>query len=412
MTGQTRSTSIIRFVSARWTIGRARALDADDGLAEMRKRFVLPDGVIYLDGNSLGALGSTVSERIHRTIDEEWGIALAAGWQGGGWLEAPERIGDRIAPLIGALAGEVLVADPTSIALAKLLSAALTARPSRRVIVSTTDNFPSDLYAAAGAAQLVGAELRVVDRADLAAALTEEVGVCCLTHVDFRSGELHDIPRLTRAAHDAGALVLWDLCHSAGVLPVGCEENGIDLAVGCTYKYLNGGPGSPSFLYVRRTLQDQLENPLPGWLGHDEPFGFEAEWRPAQGIRRFLTSTPPILALAALDAALDAFEGVSLMAVRHKSMALGQLFIEMVQEGNVPSLQVASPLSPESRGSQVSLRHADAPAVIEAAMTRGVIGDFRTPDLCRFGFAPLYLSYEDAFRAAEVVLEVARSMEL
>jgi kynureninase len=399
----------ILVVPQRWDLERARARDREDVVGNGRG-FLLPGGIVYLDGNSLGALPANVPERVRRLVEDEWATVLGLGWSRCGWMEAPERVGDRIAALVGARPGEVLVADTTSIALAKLLGAALRARAERQVILSSSDNFPSDLYAAAGAARLAGAELRVVDRSELHRALGEDVAVCCLTQVDFRTGELHDMASLTEAAHRVGALSLWDLCHSAGVLPVALEEHGVDLAVGCTYKYLNGGPGSPSFLYVRTQLQAELENPLPGWLGHDVPFAFDLDWQPTAGIRRFLTSTPPVLALAALDAALDAFEGISMAAIREKSMALGQLFIEAVQDFGSTSLTVASPLSPEGRGSQVSLRHARAPEVVEAAIGKGVIGDFRAPDLCRFGFSPLCLSYEDVLRAAKVVVEVADSL--
>jgi kynureninase len=398
-------------MAARWDLDRARALDREDVLGEFRQRFLVPEGVVYLDGNSLGALGAGVAERVRATVEEEWGTALVTGWNRCGWMEAPELLGDRIAPLIGALPGEVLVADTTSIALAKLVGAALRARPGRKVVLSSRDNFPSDLYAAAGAARLAGAELEVVDRSELLSSLDSDVAVCCLTHVDFRTGELHDIASLTAAAHEAGALALWDLCHSAGAVPVGCEEHGIDLAVGCTYKYLNGGPGSPSFLYVRRPLQDELENPLPGWLGHEDPFSFELDWQPSKGIRRFLTSTPPILGLACLDAALDAFDGVTIEQVRSKSISLAALFIEAIDDAGSASLEVVSPRASEERGSQVSLRHERASDVVAGAIERDVIGDFRAPDLCRFGFAPLYLSHEDVWRAAAVVVDVARSLE-
>jgi kynureninase len=392
-------------VTARWNLDRARALDAGDVLAPVRRRFVLPEGLIYLDGNSLGALGASVGERVRHLIDDEWGAALSAGWNDLPWMDAPLRIGDRIAPLIGAGPSEVLVADTTSIVLAKAVGAAVRARPSRRVVVSSADNFPSDLFSAMGAAELAGAELRVVERASVAGAIDEEVAVVCLTHVDFRTGELYDIPTVTEAAHRAGALMCWDLCHSVGAVPVGCEEHDVDLAVGCTYKYLNGGPGAPSFMYVRRRLQDRLENPLPGWLGHQSPFDFERDWRPADGIRKFLTSTPPVLAMAALEAALDAFDGVAISDVRAKSMTMTQLFIDVVRD----TLEVASPLDAARRGSQVALRHPEAQALIAAASARGVVGDFRAPDLCRFGFAPLYLSYEDVFRAAEVLVDLGKA---
>lgn len=393
-----------------WTLDRVREMDERDPLAEVRRRFELPHGVCYLDGNSLGALASGVATRLRAVVEEEWGVDLAGSWVHGAWMDAPVRVGDRIGRLIGARPGEVLVADTTSIALAKLVGAALAARPERHVVVSTTDNFPSDLYAAGAVAARAGGTLRVVDRSDLEDALGDDVALVCLTHVDFRTGALHSIPQVTRAAHDAGALMLWDLCHSAGALPVDCEEHGVDLAVGCTYKYLNGGPGAPSFLYIRRSLQDELDNPLPGWLGHEQPFGFEAGYRPATGIRRFLTSTPPVLQLAALDAALDAFDDVTIEAVREKSSALGQLFIDLIDEAAVPGLAVASPRDAGARGSQVSLHHARAAEVVAGAADRGAVGDLRPPDICRFGLAAPYLSFEDVFRAAGTVAEVARGL--
>jgi kynureninase len=394
----------------RWTLDRVRALDERDPLAELRGRFELPHDIVYLDGNSLGALASGVAKRLRAVTEEEWGVNLAGSWVHGDWMDAPVKVGNRIAPLIGAREGEVLVADTTSIALAKLVGAALAARPDRHVVVSTTDNFPSDLYAAAATAARYGATLRVVDRSELPGALGADVALVCLTHVDFRTGALHSVPEVTRAAHAAGALMLWDLCHSAGAVPVGCEEHGVDLAVGCSYKYLNGGPGAPSFLYVRRALHDQLDNPLPGWLGHEAPFGFERDYRPVAGIRRFLTSTPPVLQLVALDAALDALEGVSIQAIREKSSALGQLLIELVDEAAVPGLAVASPREAGARGSQVSLRHSRAAEVVARAADRGVIGDLRPPDICRFGLAAPYLSFEDVYRAAGSVVDAARTL--
>lgn len=385
-------------------------LDAEDPIGGARKEFAIPPGVLYLNGNSLGPLAAAVPARVRRTVEEEWGVTLSKGWTEHAWMEWPLRIGDRIAPIIGALPGEVLVADTTSIALAKVLGAALRARPTRTVVLSSTDNFPSDLYAAMGAVRAAGAQLEVVDRAELEAALDERVAVCCLTQVDFRTGALHDLPRITAAAHRAGALVVWDLCHSAGVVPVGCDAHDVDLAVGCTYKYLNGGPGSPSFLYVRRRLQSELENPLPGWLGHADPFRFDLGWEPAEGIRKFLTSSPPVVALAALDAALDVFDDVSIEAIRQKSKALGELFVGVVADADVPSVELASPASADERGAQVSLRHPRAAELLAGAAERGVVGDFRPPDLCRFGLSPLALSYDDVWHAAETVVDVARSL--
>lgn len=396
--------------SAGTPIDDARMLDALDPLAPYRARFELPAGSVYLNGNSLGPLPAGIWTRVAATVRDEWGTGLSASWAQAWWMEGPERIGDRISPLIGARTGEVLVCDTTSIALTKLLGAALAARPGRHVVVSTSDNFPSDLYAAEAAARRSGAAFRVVDPADLDDALDEDVAVCCLTQVDFRTGALHDLAAVTRAAHRVGALMLWDLCHSAGVVPVGCEMHDVDLAVGCTYKYLNGGPGSPAFIYVRRRLHETLESPLPGWLGHEAPFAFRPDWCPAAGVRRFLTSTPPVIALAVLDAALDAFEGASIEQIRAKSETLSQIFVEVVTAAEVPALEVVSPLRASARGSQISLRHPRAPEILEAARLAGVVGDLRPPELCRFGFGPLYLSHEDVVRAARTIVEVARSL--
>ena len=400
--------------SATSALDRARALDAEDRIGGARAKFSLPPGTIYLNANSLGPLPAGAIARVLETTETEWGTSLSGGWTGLGWMEAPERLGDRIAPLIGAGPGEVLVTDTTSVALTKLLGAALEARAGRHVVVSSSDNFPSDLYVAAGVARRAGAALRVVDRSELASTLEglgEDAAVCCLTQVDFRTGALLDLPSITRAAHAVGALVLWDLCHSVGVVPVGCEANDVDLAVGCTYKYLNGGPGAPSFVYVRRALQDSLDNPLPGWLGHAEPFAFGIEWEPARSVRKFLTSTPPVLALSALDAALDVFEGVTIEQVRAKSMALGELFADVVAGAGVPGLELASPAAAEERGAQVSLSHPRAAELLQAAARRGVVGDLRPPALCRFGLSPLALSFEDAFHGAVAVADAARSLD-
>ncbi len=392
------------------TLDRARALDAEDPLGGTRARFTVPHDTIYLNGNSLGPPPANAAARVRATIEAEWGTSLSDGWTARGWLDAPESLGDRIAPMIGAMRGEVLVADTTSVALAKLLGAALAARPERRVVLSSTDNFPSDLYAAAGVVRRAGGALRVVDRSDLLTAVDEDVAVCCLTQVDFRTGALLDLPGLTGAAHAAGALALWDLCHSVGVVPVGCQTNHVDLAVGCTYKYLNAGPGAPSFLYVRRELQETLENPIPGWLGHAEPFRFDLGWEAARGIRKFLTSTPPVLALSALEAALDVFTGVAIDDIRAKSMVLGALFVDVVTAADVPGLELASPAQAHERGAQVSLRHPRAPELLQSAARRGVVGDLRPPDLCRFGLSPLALSYEEVFHGADAIVEAARAL--
>jgi kynureninase len=395
-------------VSYSWTRERCEALDRADPLSEVRDRFAVPDGVIYLDGNSLGVLPKAVPARVLDVLEREWGRDLVGSWDT--WISAPDRVGDKIARLIGARDGEVVVVDTTTIALVKLLGAALGARPGRRVILTTATNFPTDLYAAQGLAQLRGdVEVRFAEPCDVAGALDETVAVLMLTQVDFRSGAMFDIASLTRAAHDAGALTLWDLCHSVGAVVVECEKDGVDLAVGCCYKYLNGGPGAPAFVYVRRELQDTVENPLPGWLGHEAPFDFATAYRPASGVRRFVTSSPSILGITALDAALDAWEGVTVKAVRDKSVALGELFVEAVFERLEDTFELASPAMSRDRGSQVSLRHEHGYPIIQALIARGVIGDFRAPDLCRFGFTPLYLRFCEVYDAVETLVDVVTS---
>jgi kynureninase len=396
-------------VNYAWTRARCLVLDDEDPLAAVRDRFFVPEGLIYLDGNSLGALPRAVSRRLAEVVEHDWGVGLVGGWDA--WMSEPDRLGNKIARLIGANAGEVVVADTTTIALVKLLGAALAARPDRRVILTTAANFPTDLYAAGGIASLLGGvEVRTVeadgDAASVAAALDESVAVLMLTHVDFRTGAMFDMAKATAAAHDVGALTVWDLCHSVGAVTLDLDGDGADMAVGCTYKYLNGGPGSPAFSYVRQSLQDAVGNPLPGWLGHEAPFEFAPAYRPAAGVRRFVTSTPPILGMAALDAALDAWEGVSLQAVRDKSVAMSELFVEAVHERLGDELQLASPRDPARRGSQVSWRHEHGYAIVQALIARGVVGDFRAPDLCRFGFAPLYLRYTEVFDAVEALCDV------
>jgi len=397
-------------VSRSWTRERCEALDRTDPLRAVRDRFYLPDGLIYLDGNSLGALPKAVPGRVAEVIERQWGSALVGSWET--WISAPDRVGDRIARLIGAGEGEVVVIDTTTIALVKLLGAALRARPGRGVILTTAANFPSDLYAAEGVARLFGeVEVRYADAESVAESLDETVAVLMLTQVDFRTGAMFDIASLTKAAHDAGALTVWDLCHSVGAVVVECERDGVDLAVGCSYKYLNAGPGAPAFVYVRRELQDVVENPLPGWLGHEAPFEFTTAFRPAAGVRRFVTSSPSVLGISALDAALDAWEGVTAQAAREKSVALTELFVEGVAERLGDELELASPRDPQRRGSQVSLRHPQGYAIVQALIARGVVGDFRAPDLCRFGFTPLYLRFTDVFDAVEALADVVSSRE-
>lgn len=391
----------------------AEALDRDDPLALCRERFHLPVGGIYLDGNSLGPVPRAVPPRLRRVLEEEWGKDLISSWNRHGWIDLPRQVGEKIARLVGAGAGEVVVTDSVSINLFKLLAAALELRPERRVILCESNPFPTDLYVTRRLLELRGEsfELRQVEPEELPAALDRDVAVLSLCHVDFRTGRRHDLAALTRAAHEQGALALWDLSHSAGAMPIGLEAAQVDLAVGCGYKFLNGGPGAPSFLYVARCHQQKARNPLAGWLGHRDPFAFASGYEPAPGVGRFLCGTPPILSLAALDAALEAFEGVDLAELRRKSLALGELFLERVKERCAgQGLEIACPEG-EERGSQVSLRHEAGYAIVQALIARGVVGDFRAPDILRFGLAPLYLRYIDVWDAVEQLRAVLESGE-
>jgi kynureninase len=387
---------------------RADCLDLDrlDPLAVLRDQFKLEEGLVYLDGNSLGAMPRATPRRVAELVEREWGRGLIRSWTDAGWLEAPGRLGDKVARLIGAAPGEVTIADSTTVNLYKLIRAGLDLRPGRNVILTENGNFPSDIYAASGlATQRNKTELRAVDRGDLVPALRQDVAVLLLTHVDFVTGYIHDAAALTEAAHASGVVALWDLSHSAGAVPVDLGAWGADLATGCTYKYLCGGPGSPAYVFVATRLQQEAMSPLRGWFGHAEPFGFSAEYEPAPGVRRFLTGTPPMLALAGLECALDLWLEVDLGEARRKSMALTNLFIELVQ-ARCPGAVVLSPLDSSSRGSQVSLRHATAEAAVQAMAARGVVGDFRPPDVMRFGFAALYTRFADVWDAVDVLVDV------
>lgn len=387
------------------TRGEARARDADDRFAGYRARFALPDGVTYLDGNSLGALPAATPARMRSAVEQEWGAGLIRSWNDAGWIDAPGRVAARIAPLIGAEADEVIAADSTSINLYKLLMAALAARPGRRVILTEPGNFPTDLYMAQGIAAMRDVQVRTVARGELAAAIDETVAVVMLTHVHYRTAEMFDMVAITAAAHAAGALMLWDLSHSAGAVPVDLGTAGADLAVGCGYKYLNGGPGAPAFLYVARRHHGMLDSPLTGWMGHAMPFAFGDDYAPCDTMRRWLCGTPPVLALAALEAGLTAFDGVDLPALYAKGQALADLFVREV-EAKCPTLRLASPRDAALRGSHISFAHDDGYPVMAALIARGVIGDFRAPNLLRFGFTPLYVGYEDVWHAADVLADV------
>ena len=388
------------------------SFDRQDPLASVRDEFVLPEGVIYLDGNSLGALPRKTLPRMTQVIAEEWGSGLIRSWNDAHWIEAPARIGDKIGRLIGAKAGEVIVADSTSVNLFKLLSEALRVQPGRHFILTEASNFPTDLYVAQGLIDFLGGNhaLRVVEWSEIERSLDGSVAVLMLTHVDYASGEIHDMRRITAAAQKVGTLVLWDLSHSAGAVPVDLNAAQVDLAVGCGYKYLNGGPGAPAYLFVAKGLQDAIQSPLAGWMGHVAPFAFDREYRPAPGINRQLAGSPPILSMLALEVAIDLWLRVDQQEARRKSMALGDLFIKQVDETcRDLGVEVASPREAKLRGSQVALRHNEAYRVMRALIDRGVIGDFRAPDLMRFGFAALYTRYVDVFDAVRSLREVLTS---
>jgi kynureninase len=377
----------------------AGRLDALDPLAPFRDRFELPAGVRYFDGNSLGAPARGIAERVAGVIAGEWGEGLIGSWDAG-WLELPRRVATRLAPFLGVGAGEVAVADATSVNLFKLLGAALAARPDRRRVLAPRGNFPSDLYVATSAARLHGAELVTAPAGELAEAVDETTAVVTLSHVDYRSGELFDLAALAAAAHDRGALLLADVSHSVGAMPLRLADWGVDLAVGCGYKFLGGGPGAPAFLVVREAWQESLVSPLPGWLGHAEPFAFLDEYRPAVGVNRFLCGTPPILSLAALDAALAAWDGIDLGSVRRWAESLGDLFIALADDHLAGAgVVVASPREAARRGAQVSLRHPRGSELVAALAERGIVADFRPPDVMRFGLHPLYIRHGDVAAA-------------
>lgn len=390
------------------TLAAARALDAVDPLARFRDRFDLPEGVLYLDGNSLGVLPCAVGPAMEALVHREWGERLVRAWNEG-WVDAPQRIGRKIAPLIGAAADEVIVGDSTSAHLFKALVAALRTDPARRSVVSELGNFHTDLHIAEGAVGCVsGARLVAVPRDRLADAIGDDTAVVLLTHVHYKTAERFDLAEWTARAHAAGALMLWDLSHSVGAVPVDLAGVGADLAVGSTYKYLNGGPGAPAFLYVAKRWQDRLANPLSGWFGHAEPFAFEDAYRPSRGMKRWLVGTPAITAMMALEAALDVWSDVDLSALTAKSAAL---FDIMAAAGDRAGLHCITPRDPALRGSHISFRHPHAWELSQALIERGMIGDFRTPDVLRLGLTPLYLSHEDVWRAGELLGEVLRSGE-
>lgn len=372
-----------------------------------RSLFHLPAGIVYLDGNSLGPLPLAAKERVARLMTDEWGELLIKGWNKAGWMMMPRKIGDRIGRLIGAREGTVVMGDTLSIKVYQALASALELRPERKVILSDSGNFPSDLYMADGLIRSLGRshELKIVEPEEVEAAIDETVGVLMLTEVDYRTGRLHDMKSLTKKAHDMGTITVWDLAHSAGALPVDLAGADADFAVGCTYKYLNGGPGAPAFIYVAPRLADEVRPALSGWLGHETPFAFDLGYRPGSGIDRMRVGTPPILALAALDAALDVWEGVDMADVRQQSIRLCDLFVTEIEK-RCPMLTLGSPRDGNKRGSQISFLHEEGYAIMQALIARGVIGDFRAPDAIRFGFTPLYIGEREVLKAVSILEDV------
>ena len=407
-----------------------RQRDAQDPLRTLRDLFDLPPGVIYLDGNSLGALPRAVPARVAQVVAQQWGQDLIKSWNSAGWFALPRRVGDRIAPLIGAGGGEVVATDTTSINLYKVLSAALNIAaqdaPGRRTIVSERSNFPTDLYIAEALCRERGCTLKLIEPHEVAASLTPDVAVLMLTHVNYRTGAMHDMAAVTAAAHAASALVVWDLCHSAGAVPVDLSGAQADFAVGCGYKYLNGGPGAPAFVWVHPRHVARCWQPLAGWWGHAQPFAFTPDYQPAMDITRYQCGTQPIVSLSALDCALDVFAAAEklggMAALRAKSLALTDLFIDAVEALCPGAFTLVTPREHARRGSQVCLTPTDALpagsayAIVQALIARGVIGDFRAgdaqqPDILRFGFTPLYLSFDNVLGAAQALAEVVRTRE-
>ena len=372
--------------------------------------FDLPDGMIYLDGNSLGPLPRAVPAALADMATHQWGEQLIKGWNACGWMEMPGRIGDRVGALIGAPAGSVVMGDTLSLKVYQALSAALAMRSDRRVVLSDTGNFPTDLYMAEGLLKLIdkGHDLRLADPSNVLDAIDDSVAVVLLTQVDYRTGAMHDMAAITRKAHEHGAVMIWDLAHSAGAVEVDLAASGCEFAVGCTYKYLNGGPGAPAFIYVRPDLVSTIDPALSGWLGHQAPFAFDLDYRPADGIERMRVGTPPVLQLAALDAALDVWDGVSMADLRAASIGLSELFIADV-ERLCPTLPLVSPRDPHQRGSQVSFAFEQGYAAMQALIARDVIGDFRAPDIMRFGFTPLCLDEDDVRQAAAHLADIVNN---
>ncbi len=385
------------------------ALDQQDVLAPFADEFDLPDGLIYLDGNSLGAMPKAAMKRAQEVIEQEWGTDLIKSWNKAGWFSLGEKLGDKIATLIGADQGEVVSCDATGLNVYKLVSAALEMRPDRRKIIMEGSNFPTDNYMVQGLIKQLdkGHEIIFAEYNDIMGAINDEVAVVCLTQVHYKTGHLHDMDAITAKAHDVGALAIWDLCHSAGALPVDLNAANADFALGCSYKYLNGGPGSQSFVFVAKRHQAIAMQPLTGWWGHAEPFGFERDYRPMKNIRQMNTGTQPIVSLALSEVGLDIFMRADMNDIRKKSIKMCDLFIELIEQRlDGFGFSIASPKQSAKRGSQVSIYSDNGFAIMQALIANNVIGDFRAPDIMRFGFTPLYVSYVDVWDAVEVLKNI------
>lgn len=385
--------------------------DAMDPLANMRALFALPDGVVYLDGNSLGALPLAAITAVNEAVHQQWGEGLIRSWNAASWLDIPQRVGAKIATLIGAPSDSVVACDSTSINLYKALHAACALRPHRRVILTDINNFPTDLYLIDSVARQRGMEVRAVPREEIIASITGDIAVVELTHVDYRTAHMYDMEEITAIAHKFDAQIIWDLAHSAGAVPVDLIQSDADFAIGCGYKYLNGGPGAPAFIYVAPRIADSVSQPIQGWHGHAHPFEFSRSYQPAPGVDRMLVGTPPILSMTALSAALDVFSNVTMSQLRTKSLALSTLFYELADEHLVSrGFTITSERETNKRGSHVALSHKNGYSIVRALIERGVIGDFRRPDLLRFGFAPLYNSFADVVRLVDECVDVVDTL--
>jgi kynureninase len=382
------------------------ALDAASTLSGVRQRFSIPDGVIYMNGNSLGAMPKSVGDSLSAFVEKEWGQDLIRSWNVNGWYVLASQLGEQVSRLIGAAPDEVIFSDSTSVNLYKLVVTALNIKSQRKKIITDTDNFPTDLYILEGVAKSFGRgiEIEVVDRKDVIDCIDRDTALLTLTQANYRTSELYDLQEVSKAAHRQGALVLWDLSHSCGAMPIDLNGANVDLATGCGYKYLNGGPGAPAFLYVAKRWQEQIDQPLTGWMGHKAPFAMSADYVPAEGITQMLTGTPPIASAICLREGLSVFDGISLTDVRAASMEMGKLFIELTDDlcRDYP-LSLVSPVDGERRGSHIALRHENAYALMQELIANGVIGDFRAADIMRFAFTPLYLRYIDVWHAVAVL---------